>query len=93
MGTIRTSLAVELYVGTDVRAAWRLSETLTVALFDTYGATHQSYLMKWSCLTCQARGGELGILRVREHPLSAQMRPLTAKSNHSKWKKMFINRH
>ena len=25
----------------------------TLALFDTYGATHQSYLMKWSCLTGQ----------------------------------------
>ena len=35
MGTIRTSLAVGLYIGTDMRAAWRLFETLTVALFDT----------------------------------------------------------
>ena len=36
------------------------------------------------------RGGELGVLRVREHPLSAQMRPLTAKSTLSKLKKNFV---
>ena len=30
------------------------------------------------------RGGELGILRVREHPLSTQVHPLIAKSNPSK---------
>ena len=55
IGTIRKSLAaVELYIGTDMRAAWRLLETLTVALFDSHGATHHSYAMKWSCLTGQA---------------------------------------
>ena len=32
MGTTSTSLAVGLYIGTDVRAAWRLLETLTVAI-------------------------------------------------------------
>ena len=30
------------------------------------------------------RGGELGVLRVREHPLSLQVHPLTAKSTPSK---------
>ena len=30
------------------------------------------------------RGGELRVLRVREHPLSAQMHPLTAKSTPSR---------
>ena len=37
-----------------------------------------------------ARGGELGVLRVREHPLSAQVHPLTAKSTLSKLKKNFV---
>ena len=36
------------------------------------------------------RGGELGVLRVREHPLSAQVHPLTAKSTLSKLKKNFV---
>ena len=37
-----------------------------------------------------SRGGELGVLRVREHPLSAQVHPLTAKSTLSKLKKNFV---
>ena len=32
------------------------------------------------------RGGELGVLRVRDHPLSMQVHPLTAKSTPWKWK-------
>ena len=32
------------------------------------------------------RGGELGVLRVREHPLNMEVHPLTAKSTPSKWK-------
>ena len=36
------------------------------------------------------RGGELGALRVREHPLSAQVHPLTAKSTISKLNKNFV---
>ena len=36
------------------------------------------------------RGGELGVLRVREHPLSEQVHPLTAKSTLSKLKKNFV---
>ena len=31
-----------------------------------------------------ARGGELGVLRVREHPLNVEVHPLTAKSTPSK---------
>ena len=38
-------------------------------------------------------GGELGVLRVREHPLSAQVHPLTAKSTPSKQKKNIIKHH
>ena len=30
------------------------------------------------------RGGELGVLRVREHPLNVEVHPLTAKSTPSK---------
>ena len=30
------------------------------------------------------RGGELGVLRVREHPLNVEVPPLTAKSTPSK---------
>ena len=30
------------------------------------------------------RGGELGVLRVREHPLNMKLHPLTAKSTPSK---------
>ena len=37
------------------------------------------------------RGGELGVLRVREHPLSKQVHPLIAKSTPSKQKKKIIN--
>ena len=33
------------------------------------------------------RGGELGVLRVRKHPLSMQVHPLTTKSTPSKWRK------
>ena len=35
----------------------------------------------------QGRGGELGVLRVREHPLNVEVHPLTAKSTPSKCKK------
>ena len=38
----------------------------------------------------ETRGGELGVLRVCEHPLSAQVHPLTAKSTLSKLKKYFV---
>ena len=38
----------------------------------------------------ELRGGELGVLRVREHPLSAQVHPLTAKSTLPKLKKNFV---
>ena len=37
-------------------------------------------------LIASVRGGELRVLRVREHPLSMQVHPLTAKSTPSKWK-------
>ena len=37
--------------------------------------------------TSATRGGELGVLRVREHPLNMEVHPLTAKSTPSKWKK------
>ena len=36
------------------------------------------------------RGGELGVLRVREHPLSEKVHPLIAKSTLSKQKKKVI---
>ena len=39
------------------------------------------------------RGGELGGLRVREHPLSEKVHPLIAKSTLSKQKKMVIKHH
>ena len=35
----------------------------------------------------ETRGGELGVLRVREHPLNVEVHPLTAKSTPSKCKK------
>ena len=38
----------------------------------------------------EIRGGELGVLRVREHPLSAQVHPLTAKSTVEKLNKNFV---
>ena len=38
------------------------------------------------------RGGELGVLRVREHPLS-EVYPLIAKSTLSKQKKKVIKHH
>ena len=36
------------------------------------------------CLGFRIRGGELGVLRVREHPLNVEVHPLTTKSNLSK---------
>ena len=41
-------------------------------------------------VTEAVRGGELGVLRVRKHPLSAQVHPLTAKNTLSKLKKNFV---
>ena len=38
------------------------------------------------CVWRRFRGGELGVLRVREHPLNMEVHPLTAKSTPSKWK-------
>ena len=38
----------------------------------------------------KSRGGESRVLRVHEHPLSAQVHPLTAKSTLSKLKKNFV---
>ena len=40
-----------------------------------------------------ARGGELGVLRVREHHLSEKVHPLIAKSTLSKQKKKVIKHH
>ena len=40
-----------------------------------------------------SRGGELGVLRVREHPLSKQVHPLIAKSSPSKQKKKIMKHH
>ena len=39
------------------------------------------------------RGGELGVLRVREHPLSEKVHPLIAKSTLSKQKKNVTKHH
>ena len=39
------------------------------------------------------RGGELGVLRVREHPLSKQVHPLVAKSTLLKQMKNIIKYH
>ena len=39
---------------------------------------------RFSCLPPQPGGGELGVLRVHEHPLSTQAHPLVAKSTPSK---------
>ena len=47
---------------------------------------HSDY-MAYGISSIDPRGGELGVLRVREHPLSAQVHPLTAKSTLSKLKK------
>ena len=44
-----------------------------------------------SCMT--DRGGELGVLRVRKHPLSEKVHPLIAKSTLSKQKKKVIKHH
>ena len=41
----------------------------------------------------QTTGGELGVLRVREHPLSAQVHPLIAKCTLSKQKKDITKHH
>ena len=54
----------------------------------------------WHCternelnITLAPRGGELGVLRVREHPLREQVHPLIAKSTLSKQKKMITKHH
>ena len=39
------------------------------------------------------RGGKLGVLRVREHPLNMEVHPLTAKSTPSKWKENLMKHH
>ena len=41
----------------------------------------------------RCRGGELGVLRVRGHPLSAQVHPLIAKYTLSKQKKEITKHH
>ena len=44
------------------------------------------FLME-SCFITLIKGGELGVLRVREHPLGAQVHPLIAKCTLSKYEK------
>ena len=41
----------------------------------------------------EVRGGELGVLRVREHPLNMEVHSLTAKSTPSKWEENLMKRH
>ena len=54
---------------------------------------HRGANLARSRLTTVGRGGELGVLRVREHPLSENVHPLIAKSNLSKQKKKVIKHH
>ena len=46
-----------------------------------------SMCQDWNCnhqmVSSEGGGGELGVFRVREHPLSAQVHPLTARSTPS----------
>ena len=57
-----------------------------------YVASHSQFEthLYWASYGDPLRGRELGVLRVREHPLSAQVHPLTAKSTLSKLKKIFV---
>ena len=51
------------------------------------GGVPQLDIYQWPLIWQQTRGGELGVLRVREHPLRTQVHPLIAKSTRSKLNK------